>query len=590
VTETIFLQSEIHGRWLAFGSAEQIVVAHRVDEVLPALREVEGAVRQRGLWAAGFLSYEAGPAFDSAIVARAPAEVPCLWFGLFQAPQTYAEIPIAAASGIPRYHWAASDAKDHYDQSVQDILELIGDGDVYQVNHTLRLRAALGESPLALFARMIKANRPRYGAYLDTGRFVVCSASPELFFRRAGNTIESKPMKGTAARGLWQADDEARAEELRRSEKNRAENVMIVDMVRNDLGRIARTGSVEVTRLFDIERYPSLWQMTSTVRATTGADFVDIMRALFPAASITGAPKARATQIIATTETSPRGVYTGCVGFLAPNRQAQFNVAIRTAVIDRERGQVVYGCGGGIVWDSASSTEYAECMLKARIVTEPSRSFELLETLLWEPGSGFFLLDGHMQRLASSARYFDISVDIAGIRASLWSAVSANPEHPQRVRLTVDERGVPAISLRDLGVDPAGPVCIGFARSPVDPSDPFLYHKTTHRRVYEDVLAWAPDLDDVVLWNAGGEVTETTIANIVIARDGRLLTPAISCGLLPGVFRQALCDRGQVVEASITRDELQEASCIWLVNSVRKWRKAVLMPAESTSRVRPGRQ
>ncbi|MFN0317942.1 MAG: chorismate-binding protein, partial [Burkholderiales bacterium] len=282
----------------------------------------------------------------------------------------------------------------------------------------LRLHSEPKETPEALFARMVEANKPRYSAYLDMGHFVICSASPELFFELEDGTLTSKPMKGTTGRGLWDAGDTARAQRLLNSAKDRAENLMIVDMVRNDLGRIARTGSVTVPKLFETERYPTLWQMTSTVQARSNASFLQILQALFPAASITGAPKARATQIIAELETTPRGVYTGCVGYLAPGGRARFNVAIRTAVADRDSNRTEYGLGSGIVWDSTSSAEYAECLLKARIVTDAPPPFELLETLLWEPGDGYFLLQEHLRRLRDSAQYLDVPADIVKVEAA----------------------------------------------------------------------------------------------------------------------------------------------------------------------------
>ena len=349
---------------------------------------------------------------------------------------------------------------------------------------------------------------------------------------------------------------------------------MIVDMVRNDLGRIARTGSVTVPKLFETERYPTLWQMTSTVRARSNATLTEILRAMFPAASITGAPKARATRIIADLETTPRGVYTGCVGYLAPGGRAQFNVAIRTAVIDRQSNRIEYGVGGGIIWDSTSSAEYAECLLKARIVTDAPPPFELLETLLWEPGRGYFLLNEHLLRLRDSALYLDVPVDIAEVEAALLAAVPEGAAQPRRARLLVSRTGEIKISLQPAPANADAIARLAVAPAPVNRSNPFLYHKTTHRDVYEQAKAASPGYDDVVLWNEAGEVTETTIANIAIECKGRLITPPVRCGLLAGVFRNAMLAQGKLAEAPITLDELREAPRIFLLNSVRKWRKA----------------
>ncbi len=548
--------------------------------MLPALNEIEHAVHGEGLWAVGFLAYEAGPAFDPALTARAPGPLPLLWFGLFEGPRVSTSLPATQSAHIPQYAWQPSETKTAYDAAISRIRALIAAGDTYQVNYTLRLHSDLQETPEALFARMVEANKPRYSAYLDMGRFVVCSASPELFFELEDGTLTSKPMKGTTGRGLWGADDEAKAMRLSSSAKDRAENVMIVDMVRNDLGRIARTGSVKVPKLFEIERYPTLWQMTSTVQARSRASLAEILRALFPAASITGAPKARATQIIAELETTPRGVYAGCVGYLAPGGRARFNVAIRTAVIDRENKRIEYGLGSGIVWDSTSSAEYAECLLKARIVTSAPPPFELLETLLWEPGSGYFLFDEHLQRLRDSAHYLDVPADTGKIRETLLAAVPASTHQPQRIRLVVSQAGAIDISVRPAPASPSEPVTLAVAPVPIRRDNPFLYHKTTHRDVYDHAKAACPGYDDVVLWNEAGEVTETTIANIVIERSGRLVTPPVQCGLLPGVFRNALLAEGKLVEARITLDELRAARRIYLINSVRKWREAHLGPNE----------
>ncbi len=538
------------------------------------MQEIEEAVRTQGVWAVGFIGYEAAPAFDAAIMANAPGALPLLWFGLYEEPRMLDSIPIAHSPHIPRYTWQASESKAAYDAAIARIRRLIAAGDTYQVNHTLRLCSELQESPQALFARMVEANKPSYSAYLDMGRFVICSASPELFFEIDGDTITSKPMKGTMGRGLWKEDDEAKALRLLNSAKDRAENVMIVDMVRNDLGRIARTGSLKVPRLFHIERYPTLWQMTSTVQAQSNAGFSEIVRALFPAASITGAPKARATQIIAELESTARGVYTGCVGYLAPGRRAQFNVAIRTTVVDRETNRVEYGLGSGIVWDSTSSAEYAECLLKARIVTDAPPPFELLETLLWEPGIGYFLLEEHLHRLGDSAHYLDVPVDMAEVRKTLLSAVPASATLALRARLVVDRSGNCNVVLRDMPPNKSEPVTLAIAATPVRRGNPFLYHKTTHRSLYETATAAYPECDDVVLWNEEGEVTESTIANIVIESDGRLITPPLQCGLLPGVFRQVLLREGKIEEVCIKLDDLRAAQRIWVINSVRKWREA----------------
>ncbi len=570
------IQDTDGGGWWQFQNASEIIVVESIEKVLPALRQVEQRVNAEGVWAAGFISYEAGPAFDSAIRARAPGPWPLLWMGLYPRPQLI-QLPVQSpAEAVPAYRWQASVNRQQYEQAIGRIRALISGGDTYQVNYTLRLHAQVQEEPEALFLRMIRANEPKHGAYLDCDDFAVCSASPELFFRLDGERITSRPMKGTAGRGLMHSHDVDTAQALAASEKNRAENVMIVDMVRNDLSRISRVGSVQAPQLFELERYPTLWQMTSTVTADTGASICDILQALFPPASITGAPKVRTTEIIAELENSARGLYTGCIGYIAPGRRAQFNVAIRTAVIGRDRGTVEYGVGSGIVWDSHSQAEYEECLLKARIVTDVPPVFSLLETLLWEPAGGYFLLEEHLRRLAESADFFGVRADIALVRRRLKELANDLPRQPQRVRLLVDRDGRIHCGAAPL-VDSQIPVRLGLAAEPVDPADPFLYNKTTHREVYDRARASRADCDDAVLWNTRGEITETGIANIVAELDGSKVTPPVESGLLPGVFRNWLLRRGEIMERRIGPGDLRRASRIWVVNSVRKWRDATLV-------------
>jgi para-aminobenzoate synthetase/4-amino-4-deoxychorismate lyase len=352
---------------------------------------------------------------------------------------------------------------------------------------------------------------------------------------------------------------------------------MIVDMIRNDLGRVADVGSVHVPMLFEVTRHPTLWQMTSTVAAVCRKSLVEILAALFPCASITGAPKIRTTRIIAELESTPRGLYTGCIGFIAPGRSAQFNVAIRTAVVDRVAGQAEYGAGGGIVWDSACDDEYSEALLKARILTEQRPEFSLLETLLWTPEEDYFLLDYHLRRLADSAVYFDYALDLGGVRGRLLQQVSSFCGRPQRVRLTVSRDGASEIDAAPLPVpESARPVRLGLAQSPVDSADVFLYHKTTHRQIYESRRQACTECDDVLLWNERGELTESSIANVVVERDGNLLTPPVDSGLLPGTFRAWLLEQGRIQERVLKVSELGRCSKIYLINSVRKWREAVL--------------
>ena len=568
-------------RGLRFASPTRVVTATQTDEVIPALRAIETAVNQHRLHAAGFIAYEAAAAYGLAVHAPLP-DLPLLWFGLYENVETtedwaseFADPPPSASYSVDP--WQPAIDRTTYETVVGRVKDYLARGHTYQVNHTFPLLATFDGEPRAFFVDLMAAQPTEYAAFIDTGRFALCSASPELFFRLDGERLIAKPMKGTAARGRTLAEDEARIAGLRQSAKNRAENLMIVDMLRNDLGRVAQVGSVTVPQLFKVERYPTLLQMTSTVTARTNASVVEILASLFPCASITGAPKVRTMQIIRELESQPRGVYTGAIGFIGPERQARFNVAIRTVLIDRERRQARYGVGGGLVWDSDAGSEYRECLLKARVLTERRPAFRLLETLLWEPENGYFLLAAHLARLADTAVYFNTPLDRAAIEARLVELASTLSE-ASKIRLLVKLDGAFAVEVAPLtqGALPQ-PVRVGLARTPVDSSTIWLYHKTTRREMYDAARASRLDCDEVVLWNERGELTEASTANVALDLDGEWVTPPVTSGLLAGTFRNGLLATGQIRERILTPADLHAARHIALINSVRKWRAAVLV-------------
>jgi para-aminobenzoate synthetase / 4-amino-4-deoxychorismate lyase len=571
----VILHNEAAEKWLRFRDPRQIIVAYEVEEVVAALKSIELLVQSHGWHAAGFLSYEATSAFDNALCAHSVQDFPLLWFGLYPNAEEY-ELPKADFEAYVLAEPVPAISQEEYGQAIERIKRYISSGDTYQVNYTLRLKSCFRGDPFQLFLAMVQAQSAGYSAWIDTGRYAICSASPELFFHLEGDKLTCKPMKGTVRRGRTLDEDASLADWLHHSEKNRAENLMIVDMIRNDLGRVAEVGSVQVPQLFEVERHPTLWQMTSTVTATCRKSFSEIMTALFPCASITGAPKIRTTQIIAELEPSARGIYTGSIGFLAPNRMAQFSVAIRTAVVDRNTAQVEYGSGGGIVWDSACGDEYTEALLKSRVLTEQRPEFSLLETMLWTPGESLFLLDYHLQRLADSAKYFGFPANIECIRKRLLARCSGFSAEPMRVRLLVDSDGRPDIQADPLGVEGDRPVRIMLAREPVNSADIFLYHKTTYRKIYEEARQSCSDCDDVLLWNEREEITESSIANVVVKIGDDLFTPPRDSGLLAGTFRKWLLDMGQIRERILKVRDLDRCSRIYLINSVRKWQDAIL--------------
>jgi para-aminobenzoate synthetase/4-amino-4-deoxychorismate lyase len=530
-----------------------------------------------GLHAAGFVAYEAAPAFDPALVTRPPdPRLPLAWFALY-ARREEVKPTFGEAADVELGRWRMDVTEDEYRERIERIRALIAAGDTYQVNFTARLRAAFEGDDLAFYERLCLAQRSAFCAFLRLDGFSILSASPELFFHATGSDLELRPMKGTRPRGRWPDEDRALAAELAASLKDRAENLMIVDLLRNDAGRVAEFGSVRVERMFQPERYETVHQLTSTVRARLrpAAGLPEIFGALFPCGSVTGAPKVRTMEIIAELENAPRGVYCGAIGFASPGESA-FSVAIRSLVLDHASGEVELGVGSGVTFDSDASAEYGECLAKAAFARRAPTAFDLLETLLWEPAGGWYLLDGHLQRLADSAEYFDFPFRREAVIQSLADAADAFTGRPMRSRLTLGREGL--ISIHSAPLEPSPqPVRVAIAAKPVDSHDPLLYHKTTSRAIYESRAATRPDCDDVLLANERGEITESTIANLVVRLDGALRTPPLESGLLPGVLRADLLARGEIRERVIHPDDLARAEEIWLINSVRRWRRAVLV-------------
>ena len=575
-------------RAFRLGEPVGVIEARRLSEVAGAI-DAAGSAAARGLWAAGFVAYEAAPGLDPelSVHVRAPddpfAELPLAWFALFERkeelpPLEPGRLDPSGSAGSP---WRPSVDRATYDAAVERIRELIASGHTYQVNHTIRLRAMIQGDERGFYRDLCLAQRGGYAAFLDLGRYRVLSASPELFFRIDGERITTRPMKGTAPRGRWLAEDEEIAARLVASSKDRAENAMIVDLLRNDLGRICRTGSVEVERMLDAERFETVWQLTSTIEGDLRPEItlLDTFRALFPSGSVTGAPKVRTTRIIADLEDSARGPYCGAIGYLAPagsgEPRASFNVAIRTVVLDAQTRTAEYGVGGGITHDSSASGEYEEIVAKARVLTDVRPAFELFESLAHVPAEGFRHLDEHLERLAGSAGYFGFRFEPEAAAAALKRAV-AEVSGPSVVRLTLARDGALSTDVRDLPpADDA--VRVALDDEPVDPSDVWLFHKTTRRAPYERRRERRPDVDDVLLVNDRGQVTESTIANLAVRLDGVWVTPPVDAGLLPGTYRNVLLREGRMTERPVTVDELRGAGELALVSSVRGWRPAELV-------------
>ncbi len=574
---TVVIRDVAKNRWLYFHDPERVFCIDRMDEIFSALSEIEKEISQKGHFAAGWIAYEAAPAFDDAMAVRQNDSFPLLWFGTYAKPE---EITFTNSdtrqSALPR-DWKPSISRNEYRDAIRKIKQYLENGDTYQVNFSFRLRASFRKDPWRYFKSLVHSQETDYAAYIHTENWNICSFSPELFFSLNGTELISRPMKGTASRGLTQTNDLKKAEALRQSEKNRAENVMIVDMVRNDMGRIAETGTVCVDDLFTIEKYPTLWQMTSTVKAKTNTSLSEIFKVLFPPASITGAPKIRTMEIIEELESTPRRIYTGSIGWMGPNRQAQFNVAIRTVLIDVKKQEAEYGTGGGIVWDSIEQMEFEECRIKTAILIQKIPEFSLLESMLWTPEEGYFLLSYHLKRLKDSADYFSLDLDCDKIRQRLNQFAQTLAPIPHKVRLLIARKGTTTLEANPLNDSRyRSEKEIGIAKAPVDISNSFLYHKTTHRQVYEQALSQNPAFEDMILWNEKGEITESCFANVVVELNGELWTPPVRCGLLAGTYRAALLEKGEIKEKIIMKSDLENSTRIYLINSVRKKQEVTL--------------
>jgi para-aminobenzoate synthetase/4-amino-4-deoxychorismate lyase len=576
--DRVILRDAHTGHWLDFSQPQRVISTHKVEEVAACLREVELLVTTQRWAAAGFMAYEAAPAFDTALLVQEDNSFPLLWFGLYLPPCPI-DLP-EPAPPQPDLHWTPSVDDGAYTATIQRIQDYIAAGDTYQVNYTYRLRTPFSGDAWPLFTGLVAAHQPEYGGYIQTLDWTILSLSPELFFQLKGNHIQSLPMKGTIGRALTAADDLTQGVRLQNSSKDQAENVMIVDMVRNDLARIALPGSVQVDNLFAVQRYPTLWQMVSPVHARTMASFCEILSALFPAASITGAPKARTMAIIKELETSPRRIYTGAIGFLLPDRRAQFNVAIRTLLIDRQNEVAEYGVGGGITADSTAVAELEETRLKSLLCRTRLPDFSLLETLLWTPDEGYALLPEHVRRLTASADYFSYPCDLTKTLDQLDAATAGYNGIRQKIRLLLDRRGELRIETVPFAPpDTRQPVRVMLAPHPIEDQNVFFYHKTTHRAHYDRMREGLPQgVADVLLYNHNGEVTETTIANIVVTIKDRQYTPPVRCGLLAGTYRQHLLDTGKLVERVLTLEELRSLNDFTLINSVRGCYPAILVP------------
>ena len=563
---------------LAFGVPRERLCAYTPDAVAPLLARVDALARAGG-WCVGYLCYEAAGAFDEAFETHAPSDPtrPLASFAVYAAP--LADVASFESADTATVRWTGGPQRDAFDTVIAEILRAIADGEVYQVNATAPLTGTLQGEPLALFAALRRAQPNAYAAYLDFGSDAapddrILSVSPELFFDWRADRLLARPMKGTAPRGATPEDDAAQSRFLRSAAKERAENLMIVDLLRNDLSRVAEPHSVRVPRLFHTEAWPTVWQMSSDVVARTrpGTTLADVFAALFPCGSITGAPKVQAMRLINDLEPEPRGIYCGAIGVVQPGGAATFNVPIRTLAL-RAHGdvtQVRCGIGSGITADATAAGEWAEWRHKRAFVDRASQAFELLETLRLDEGE-FVDLEAHLARMDDAARHFAFASPLASARAALAALRAAHASGCWRVRLLADRAGAARAQAFELAPTPE-PVRVQLAIRPLVGSDgEFVRFKTTHRAHYDAFAPTDVGVFDTLLWNERGELTEFTRANVALRIDGRWLTPALRSGLLPGIARARLLREGAIAEATLTRDDLERAEGLAFFNSLRGW-------------------
>ena len=579
-----------------WGEPLRVLQADDAAQLQALLIEVE-ALARAGAWCVGGLRYEAASALNDKLVTQ-PAPGPLAWFGVYAAPGDAAPPPVAAAAATVQ--WQSGLARAGFDAAVQQIHQDIADGRVYQVNltHVLQGHSDAPVDGAALFGALQQAQPGGYALWADMGDEQVLSVSPELFFdwhqpANGSGDILTRPMKGTARRGATPAQDAQQAEALRSSVKERAENVMIVDLLRNDLGQMAETGSVQVPQLFAVQALPSVWQMTSDVQARLpeGTTLLALLQALFPCGSITGAPKRSAMQVIAGLEATPRGWYCGALGVVRPDGaggvRATFNVPIRTVVLQGQ--QLQCGIGSGITADAQAAAEWQEWRYKRAFVERVSAPFALLETLALEDGQ-LRHQPWHLQRLAQAAQHFGYPVDAAQLQSALHALVQQHPQGLWRVRLQLQANGGLDVQAFACPASPAQ-VRLQWASAPLaEAHGEFVRFKTTRRDHYE---RWAPhdaDVFDTLLWNEEGELTECTRGNIAALLDGRWTTPPLACGLLPGVGRAVALAQGRLTEGVITVADAPRVTAWAFVNSLRGWLPADVLgqpPAMPAITARP---
>lgn len=561
-----------------FHSPVEILVAHQIEEVKPLLEKLDVFAKQ-GFWCVGYMRYEAAPAFDKAFIVHAKqnSQSPLAYFGVFKEPHSIGQALDSQQPNHPyQVRWDETIAKPDFEHCMQQIHHAIAAGDFYQVNYTSNMHGEMTGDSASLFKAMHQAQPNAYAAFIQNEYEEVLSVSPELFFQLNQGHILVRPMKGTAARGLDAQDDELKKKQLRQSAKEQAENVMIVDLIRNDLSRIAKPHSVKVNQLFNIQTLPTLFQMVSDVEADLqdNLGLADVMQALFPCGSITGAPKVMAMKMIHQIEPEERGVYCGTVGVIRPGGDATFNVAIRTVTLQQNRAQC--GIGSGITFDASSTGEWQEWRHKRAFLERSSQSFSLLETMRFYQGQ-IHQKERHLNRMQEAATHFGFVFNRPIIEQQLQQESINWGQQTKRVRLLLDKTGQLKIEAYELTASPEVAQVV-WANSAFEMADSeFVRYKTTHRGHYDYYTPKHATIFDTLLYNSHGEITEFTRGNVALFIDGVWYTPPLSCGLLNGIERQVLLEKGSLKERKLYRQDLDQAQGMAFMNSLRGWVMAQLV-------------
>ncbi|MBE0571325.1 MAG: aminodeoxychorismate synthase component I [Ignavibacteriaceae bacterium] len=455
---------------------------------------------------------------------------------------------------------------------IKKIKRHIKEGDTYQVNYTVKGKFNFSGSRSSFFQQLLFNQSAKYSAFINNDEQFITSLSPELFFHQKDREIISHPMKGTIRRGHNHSLDRIAETELKSGEKNRAENVMIVDLIRNDFGRICRYGSVKVPEIFQIEKYESLFQMVSEVegKLRKKIKMLEILQNIFPCGSVTGAPKIRTMEIINEIEKEKRGIYTGSIGLVTPE-ELKMNVAIRTITINKNSGNGIMGLGSGIVWDSNPQSEYEEVLLKSKFLTEPLDYFEIFETMRYENGE-IKLLDQHLARIKSAADYFLFKFNEKKIRKQLIKSVEdIDKQKPKKIKLSLTKWGKIKVDLSDIPKSAKNIFAI-LSQSKIDSTDKFRHFKTTNRKLYDDEYSQynSKGFYEVLYLNEKDEIAEGSRTNIFLRKGNAWFTPHLDSGALPGIYRNCFIKSNfNVIEKNITVKDLIEADELLLANALR---------------------